>query len=132
MVGKLIANLPSRTHNKKPRWVVCTHQARVSPRVLSPTEGLSPLGLSSQATTSRTRSTSWPRRVLLPPRYVIDVGNFKDFQIACYKLRVVSKLPRHFFGKRMQNQLYHSIFLVVLISFCDRIMPDFTLFMPRV
>ena len=26
-------------------------------------------------------------------------------EMACYKLRVVSKLRRHFFGKRMQNEL---------------------------
>merc|ERR1711990_1038109 len=68
-------------NTKPPRWVECTHLVRVFPRVPSPTEGQSPPGLSSPAMRSRTRSTSWPRRVSPHRRLVRFVTGNKILRI---------------------------------------------------
>jgi len=59
-------------HSKK--WVAFTLTERVSPRALSLTPALAQPGSRPPPSKSRSRSASWPRRVLLPPRLVSSSG----------------------------------------------------------
>jgi len=59
-------------HNEK--WVVFTPMERVSPRALSLTPALAQPGSRPPPSKSRSRSASWPRRVLLLLRLVLSSG----------------------------------------------------------
>lgn len=59
-------------HSEK--WVVFTPTERVSLRALSLTLALAQLGLRPPLSKSRSKSASWPRRVLLLPRLVLSSG----------------------------------------------------------
>ena len=59
-------------HNEK--WVVFTPTERVSPRALSLTPALAQPGSRPPPSRSRSRSASWPRRVLLLLKLVLSSG----------------------------------------------------------